>query len=254
MNQEMHYNFNMIGISKVLLKALFVCAAFLLSGAAPSHAVLVTFDSLTTTSTYTDQGVEFVAWTGTTFGPKPVPVFDDPPGLGGSTRGGWEVEVNLPESDVAEIVFDFAVTTVANTPGGNVYVSLFDQEGFLISSKRVNAEETGNDKIHAGYFQIEIDLRNTSPRKLKRATLDFESAGGSQYVLDDFGYVYTPAVMPGDVDNSGTVDLSDAVLCLRVISERAGGFLVDVRADVNLDGRIGKEDASYILQKVSESR
>jgi hypothetical protein len=243
-----------MGISKTLFKTLVISAAFLFSAARPSLAVVVTFDDLTTTSTYTYQGNEFVAWPETTFGPTSVPVFDDPPGLGGSTRNGWEVEVNLPESDVAEIVFDFAVTTIANAPGGNVYVSLFDQEGFLISSKRVEAEETGNSNIHAGYFQIEVDLLNTPPRKLKRVTLDFESVGNNQYVFDDFGYEYSAAVVPGDVYKNGTVDLSDAVLSFMIISDRAEGFLIDVEADVNLDGRIGNEDASYILQKISESR
>ncbi len=59
--------------------------------------------------------------------------------------------------------------------------------------------------------------------------------------------------LPGDVDGSGTVDLTDAIIALRIVS---GIRVTDVSvcADVNGDGKIGMEEVVYILQKVAGLR
>ncbi|PIF02858.1 MAG: hypothetical protein CR990_00360 [Desulfococcus sp.] len=54
-------------------------------------------------------------------------------------------------------------------------------------------------------------------------------------------------VLAGDVDASGTVTLSDAVLALQVLSG-INAANTDFRADVNGDSRIGIEEAVYILR------
>jgi len=59
--------------------------------------------------------------------------------------------------------------------------------------------------------------------------------------------------IPGDLDGSGTVDLTDAIIGLKIV---AGIAVSDVSscADVNGDGKIGMEEVVYILQKVSGLR
>ncbi len=62
-------------------------------------------------------------------------------------------------------------------------------------------------------------------------------------------------VAPGDMNGDGAISLADAVLALQM---EAGdlGFSLDVhkQADVNRDGRIGVEEALYVLQEASGLR
>ena len=73
-----------------------------------------------------------------------------------------------------------------------------------------------------------------------------------EFILDNFQFF--PAAVRGDIDGNGTVDLSDALLSLKVISGNAEAFPIDKEADVDGDGKIGLEVALYALQKVSELR
>ncbi len=59
-------------------------------------------------------------------------------------------------------------------------------------------------------------------------------------------------VKPGHIDGSGSIDLADAIAALRVL---AGiDMPVHLKADVNADGRIGLEEAVFILQKAAGLR
>ncbi|MGD9975259.1 MAG: dockerin type I domain-containing protein [Desulfatirhabdiaceae bacterium] len=57
------------------------------------------------------------------------------------------------------------------------------------------------------------------------------------------------SVKKGDVNNDGNVDLTDLILVLRLLSGD-GTVLVDIRADVNDDGKIGNAECIYIMQQV----
>jgi sugar lactone lactonase YvrE len=57
------------------------------------------------------------------------------------------------------------------------------------------------------------------------------------------------AASPGDLDNSGTVDLTDAIIALRILAGIDVGS-VPSSADVNGDNKIGLPEVIYILQKV----
>ena len=59
--------------------------------------------------------------------------------------------------------------------------------------------------------------------------------------------------LPGDVDKSETVVLSDAVIALRIVNELDPGTNVNRAADVNADGKIGMEEAVYVLKLTAES-
>ena len=69
-------------------------------------------------------------------------------------------------------------------------------------------------------------------------------------------YVFVPrasVVISGDINDSGIVDLADAILALQVPAGLSPDG-VHLSADVNGDGKIGLEEVIYVLQKVSGLR
>ena len=65
-----------------------------------------------------------------------------------------------------------------------------------------------------------------------------------------------PPDKPGDIDNSGSVDLADVILALQVCAKISPppAVIVNVEREVNNDGKIGLEEAIYALQVVSGIR
>ena len=59
-------------------------------------------------------------------------------------------------------------------------------------------------------------------------------------------------VIEGDVDGSGNVDLNDLKMTLQVISGETLGSDVYKGGDINGDGKIGSEEAIYMLKKIAE--
>ena len=66
----------------------------------------------------------------------------------------------------------------------------------------------------------------------------------------------TPNEVPGDIDNSRSVDLADVILALQVSAKITlpTTTTIKIEADVNNDGKIGLEEAIYALQVVSGIR
>jgi hypothetical protein len=62
------------------------------------------------------------------------------------------------------------------------------------------------------------------------------------------------AALKGDIDDSLTVDLTDAVLAMQIISGVILPETVYPQADVNEDQKVGLPEVIYILQKVAEVR
>jgi YD repeat-containing protein len=58
----------------------------------------------------------------------------------------------------------------------------------------------------------------------------------------------------GDINDDGTVDLTDAILALQVMCDVDPGDTIHEEADVNEDGKIGLVEALHILQKVPSLR
>jgi len=56
---------------------------------------------------------------------------------------------------------------------------------------------------------------------------------------------------PGDMDDSGSVNLADAVLVLKIISGLHSAQTLNADAGAVSDGRIGLEDAVFVLRKVA---
>ena len=65
-----------------------------------------------------------------------------------------------------------------------------------------------------------------------------------------------PDDVPGDINDTGSVDLADVILALQVCAKitPAPTTTIKVEAEVSGDGKIGLEEAIYALQVVSGIR
>lgn len=64
----------------------------------------------------------------------------------------------------------------------------------------------------------------------------------------------TTEILPGDINNDGVVNLTDAILALQVSSAVNIMARVYNEADVNGDQKIGLPEMIFILQKASGAR
>lgn len=79
---------------------------------------------------------------------------------------------------------------------------------------------------------------------------DFDDDGISD--LDEWQNMTDPTKsMKGDVNNDETVDLTDVMLALRILSDIPPESIVNKGSDVNGDGKIGLEEAIHILGMVA---
>lgn len=82
--------------------------------------------------------------------------------------------------------------------------------------------------------------------------VDFADGSYIEYMYDDVHNrrqrtVYS-AVLPGDTDGNGVVDLADVVLDLQIVGGILPADSVVIESDLNGDGRIGLEEAVYALR------
>ena len=61
-------------------------------------------------------------------------------------------------------------------------------------------------------------------------------------------------ILTGDVDDSGQVDLPDAIISLQIMNRLTPAATVHKGADVNADGRIGLAEAIFAIQVLSGTR
>jgi hypothetical protein len=93
------------------------------------------------------------------------------------------------------------------------------------------------------------------------ALVGAEYANGTAMVPYIWSFTTLDTILSGDINSSGGVDLADAILALKILSnvsvpaevlEVLAEVLIEV--DVNNDGLIGLEEAIYALQVISEMR
>jgi putative cofactor-binding repeat protein len=73
-------------------------------------------------------------------------------------------------------------------------------------------------------------------------------------VTKDFALLREGSASLGDIDGSLAVDLTDAILALQVMAGIQPSATIFLEADVNYDGRVGLEEAIYIMQRVAGVR
>jgi len=140
-----------------------------------------------------------------------------------------------------------------------------DKSGTLIESFTLVKDktlETGKVKINGALFGNPLLASNGLFLKIKFSAT---SQGTSQLKLSGFiddvkagttndatiSVISEEVKYVGDIDHSGKIDLKDAVLTLKVLA-RLEGYAVYKDADTNGNGKIGLEEAIYILQYISE--
>ena len=63
--------------------------------------------------------------------------------------------------------------------------------------------------------------------------------------------MHSAASTAGDVDNSGTIDLNDVTLMLKVITQFEGVDIDTSSADVTMDGKLTLADISLLLRHIA---
>ena len=101
----------------------------------------------------------------------------------------------------------------------------------------------GGGTMSSASFQAIITLGQPTP------VVDCSSSSYGLYT--GFWNIVTKLVATGDINDDGTLDLTDVILGLQVM---VGAEPDDIHrgADANDDGVIGIADVIYVLQKVSE--
>ena len=79
------------------------------------------------------------------------------------------------------------------------------------------------------------------------------STGSNYFNYAGFWYAFMEAVLKGDINGDGVIDLTDAVLAFQT-TLGIDVYNIFRSADVNRDGKISIEEVVYILQNVSETR
>jgi hypothetical protein len=179
----------------------------------------------------------------------------------------FNLNVNVENAaDLGEFRFDLIyntdIVTVTNvifsnfleTPERTVSFNIADQEipgrlSCLLSTKGTGVGASGNGTLVTITFRVE---------SLNNDFLNIENAH-----LINTKNVELPASLPvgskicylGDVDGSGAIDLTDAILGLRILAGiNISPRTITLCADVNHDNKIGIEEVIYILQYLSKLR
>lgn len=68
-----------------------------------------------------------------------------------------------------------------------------------------------------------------------------------------YGLLNISTVKKGDVDGNGNIELKDALIALKLVTAMDDPGSCDLGADLNGDGRIGLQEAVFVLWTVSEA-
>jgi len=167
-----------------------------------------------------------------------------------------EFQFNLIYNPDIVIVTNSVFSSFLETPGRTISFNIADDDipGILVCSsltKGTSAGASGNGTLMTVTFQVKSlnnDFLNIEAAHLintKGAELTASPPVGSKicYLGD------------GDIDNSGAVNLGDAILGLRILAGiNTGNQTITLCADVNNDNKIGIEEVVYILQYLSKLR
>jgi len=153
--------------------------------------------------------------------------------------------------------------TVSDTNAGIVSITVTSSTPTLVAndSTHIQIGSYGNSYAQnfgasGGAFTLPLILVPTT-RQYGFATITITAKNQTTNLIGTVSAVLQvskgPDVLPGDIDNSGVTDLTDAINVLRILSDIPVSPL-NLAADVNGDGKIGMEEEVYILQTVAGLR
>ncbi len=188
-------------------------AAALLLTVGSAHAITLTFnDAIAGQTSYsfdqnTDGIVDAVFSTTDpsgflTSGPGANMTYIQEPGLEGTTTLSPDLRVDFPLGAVGSLGFGFAMSAVANSPTLTVTFNIYSAQGVLLASTTALAAFTQpvpptNSNFPEG--TVTLPFAGTAAY----ATLDFNSANASRYIIDNFtgtfGSNERPVVAPAAI-------------------------------------------------------
>ena len=128
---------------------------------------------------------------------------------------------------------------------------------------------SGKNKLYHTNFKLdkdgeEIALFDESKNKIDAISFNLQSPDISYGRKDSdpsiwmFFNIPTPnqknqnTYLPGDINRTGKIDLADALLALQIVNGFYNAQMVFENMDINLDNKIGLEEAIYILKILAE--
>ena len=94
---------------------------------------------------------------------------------------------------------------------------------------------------------------NTQTHDFYDIAIDYRIPDKSAYALLVQDEYFIGAVVPGDVDGDGEISLADAAIACQIASKIQPSATIHIGADVNADGKIGVEEAAYVIRYVSDN-
>ena len=196
--------------------------------------------------------------------------------VGNGTPGG-SVSCNLGFQEAEgiasfclELNFSSGVMLSANLSGFARNDAFFP--ALTVGGQEINFTEKVAD-IDKIYFVGLMPSQTSGPVLIGRLPLAISSSAqiDDQQVVTLSGQIYTDDglvvdlapvsktvkavnIVPGDIDGNGIVDLEDARLAYQVLSKIVPAQSVNLEADIDGDGEIGKAEINYIMQVVSQQR
>ncbi len=117
---------------------------------------------------------------------------------------------------------------------------------------------SGTPSLTYQWYKDGFEIENTGNENLVIENAKQSDAGVyTCLVLNDFGVKLSDSfslyvLVPGDVSGSSGVELSDALMALQVMAGKTPSAPVHISGDVNADGKIGMEEALYVLDRIKE--
>ncbi|OQX00412.1 MAG: hypothetical protein BWK80_61845 [Desulfobacteraceae bacterium IS3] len=150
-----------------------------------------------------------------------------------------------------------AVTSYSAVCGGNV----LSDGGAVVIERGVcwseatppTLEDNRLTDVSSGLGQFSVTLRGLNAGAMYYVRAYAKNSKGISYgTVKKFTAIPATPAIPVDIDGSGTTDLRDVILALRIVSGIAPGAAVRKAADINGDLKIGMAEAILALKAVSE--
>ncbi len=166
----------------------------------------------------------------------------------------WPEIISVTPGKLIETTASFTVTTNANMK--RVWASV-QPPGYK--------PDTSGDYQKIDLEKFDLDDENDD-LAYEGAYDGFNQTGAfviTFYAKDQFGntaisepleFTGTGKTAPGDISNDGVVNLADAVLALKIITESNESDQITMDADIGGNNKIGLEEAIYVLQVLGELR
>ncbi len=165
---------------------------------------------------------------------------NDPPEIYGIPEK-MQTDENQP------LIIDFSVSDV-ETVSKNIKVTAASSDPVLVPASNLKAECA--DLECNNYTLTITPANNRAGIAVIRITVNDGSLAVNSSVTKEL-YLTVGEVKEGDVNNDGYVNLTDAIIVLKILAGISTDY-VNIGADVNGDLKIGLHEAAYILRYIAQ--